>query len=158
MGLLLASRSAVAESFDFRSVRWGMNRFEVMAAESAAPKRMARDELLYRVSLFKRPAHLMYRLYEDRLVGARYVLPVKASDSLEMLEKLISLRYGTARRETGPVGALRVWAYPDRTVRLFFAKKGEAVIDVVSKGAVAISSVEADRLRRSVLEAVTSSL
>ncbi|VVS94837.1 hypothetical protein [Desulfoluna spongiiphila] len=158
LGFLLVSHSAAAASFDFRSVRWGMNRFEVMASENIAPKKMARNELLYRVSLFKRPAHLMYRLYDDRLVGMRYVLPVKASDSLDKLEKLVSLRYGTARRETGAVGALRVWNRPDRTVRLFFAKKGQAVIDVVSKGAATISSIELTRLRRSTSEAVVSTL
>ncbi|VFQ46120.1 hypothetical protein [Desulfoluna butyratoxydans] len=158
LGLLLASRSAVAESFDFRSVRWGMNRFEVMASEKIAPKRMGRHELLYRVSLFKRPAHLMYRLAGDRLVGVRYVLPVKLSDSLDKLEELVSLRYGVASRETGKEGAQRVWTAQDRTVRLFFPKKGQAVIDIVSRGASAASSAELASLRSSARDAVVSSL
>ncbi|GEM_PF-4014887 len=155
---LVVSRTVSAEGFDFRSIRWGMNRFEVMASENRAPKRMKRDEILYRISLFKRPAHLMYRFYEDRLVGARYVLPVKGADTLDKLEKLVSLRYGAARKETASVGALRVWHRPDRTIRLFIARKGQAVIDVLSDGAFSIPSKQVALLRRSTLDVVASSL
>lgn len=157
-GLLAVSRNVCAEGFDFRSIRWGMNRFEVMASEDGAPKRMKRDEILYRVSLFKRPVHLMYRFCEDRLVGARYVLPVKGVDTLDKLERLVSLRYGVARKETASVGALRVWYQSDRTIRLFIAKKGQAVIDVLSEGAFSIPSKQVALLRRSTLDVVASSL
>lgn len=156
--LLAVSRSACADGFDFRKTRWGMNRYEVMASENGAPKRMRRDEILYGVSLFKRPTHLMYRFYEDRLVGARYVLPVKGTDTLDKLEGIVSLRYGTARKETASVGALRVWKSPGQIIRLYFAKKGQAVIDVVSASAAAIPSKEVALLRRRTLETVLSSL
>ncbi|BCS96510.1 hypothetical protein DSLASN_21420 [Desulfoluna limicola] len=156
--LLAVSGNVWAEDFDFRGIRWGMNRFEVMASEDGAPRRMKRDEILYRISLFKRPAHLMYRFYEDRLVGARYVLPVKGVDTLDKLESLVSLRYGDARKETAPVGPVRVWYKQDRTIRLFIAKKGQAVIDVLSEGAFSIPSKQVALLRRSTLDVVARSL
>ncbi|WP_300668560.1 hypothetical protein [Desulfoluna sp.] len=153
--LFMASGRAFAEGFDFRNVRWGMNRFEVMASEDRAPKRMRNGDILYRVPLFKRPAYLMYRLAEDRLVGARYVLPLKRSDTLERLEALVSLRYGALRQVAASEGMVRVWESPDRTVRLFLPKKGQAVIDVVSEGADEIPlKVQARRRRDALREAM----
>lgn len=158
MAFGVAARTACAEGFDFRNVRWGMNRFEVMAAEVMAPKRMKRDELLYRVSLFRRPAYLMYRLYDDHLVGARYVLPVKGTDTTEQLVALVSLRYGAAGKQPSSQGTSRVWRQSDRTVHLFFPKKGQAVIDVLSEAMAGIPAREEARLRRRTSEELANHL
>ena len=157
-GLMAYSHSAWAESFDFRSVRWGMNRYEVMASELGPPRRLRRDEILYGISLFKRPTHLMYRFYEDRLVAARYVLPLKANDTLETLDALLSLHHGTSFSEATDLGEARVWMHQGRTLRLFIPKKGQAVIDVISDAATSIPSKEMASLRRRASHVVRQNL
>jgi hypothetical protein len=154
----MSASSAFADGFDFRNARWGMNRFEVMASEESGPTRVGPDEILYCVSLFRRPAYLLYRLDDEHLVGARYVLPVKGSDTLEKVASLVALRYGGPCRDSLSEGDARVWNPPGRTVRLFFPKKGQAVIDIVSEGAVAASSKKRARLRRNTSEALLGSL
>lgn len=158
VSLFICHSSVFAGDLDFRYVRWGMNRYEVMASEAGSPKRLRRDEILYEISLLGRPVHLMYRFYEDRLVGARYVLPLKETDTLEKIDDLVSLRYGSSRGEATASGASRVWKKPDRTIRLFIVKRGQAVIDLSSQGSQGIASREVALLRRSTLDALIRNL
>lgn len=155
--LLLATRAS-ADGYDFRKVRWGMSRYDVMASEENAPRRMKQDQILYQVSLFNRPAYLMYRLYDERLVGARYVLPIKAADTLDKLTALVSMRYGASPSATVAAGETRVWTLAGRTVRLYIPRKGQAVIDVASAGEAEIPAKEVALLRQSTLENVSAHL
>ncbi len=152
--LLVSSSGAFAGDLDFRHVRWGMNRYEVMASETGSPKRVRPNEILYGVALFRRPAHLMYRFYEDRLVGARYVLPLKEGDTLEKIDGLVSLRYGVSQagEMASRVSVSRVWKLPERTVRLFITKRGQAVIDLSSQGGQEIASREVALLRQRTMD------
>lgn len=135
-----------------------MNRYEVMASEEGSPKRLRRDEILYQISLFGRPAHLIYRFYEDRLVGARYVLPLKAVDTLEKIGRLVSLRYGTSKEVVTAHGPSMVWRAQGRTIRLFVARRGQAVIDLVPEEAEVIPSRRLALLRQSTFDAVIRNL
>ena len=120
---------------DFRLIRWGMNRFQVIASEALSPIGFEPGEILYRVLLFDRPSLLAYRFSDGRLVSARYVLPTKSSDSMDGIANLLAMRYGLsdASFQGMPEGeSVRVWSGREKTVRLYLRPEGEAIIDIFS--------------------------
>ena len=123
------------DASDFRLIRWGMTRFEVIASETLTPVGFSVNEILYQVLLFDRPTSLVYRFHGGRVVGARYVLPTKPADDIEKLSKLIAIRYGPSGSTVhDAIGAdrIRVWNGLSRTVRLYLRPEGEAIIDILS--------------------------
>lgn len=67
-------RETSDDSYDLRSVRWGMTRAEVLASEKEEPVYQSLNRLLFATTVLDKRMLLEYHFGDDRLYRARYIL------------------------------------------------------------------------------------
>ena len=69
--------SKKSSDYDFRRIKWGMSQEEVTSAEPSTPISKDKYEILYKTVILKNNMSLIYRFYNDKLIGATYQLEDK---------------------------------------------------------------------------------
>lgn len=130
---------------DFRDVRWGMSKITVMALEESVPEPVPGPLLSYRLTLLDIPAYLRYQFVENRLVEARYVLPVTDAKDLNRLRMLLQAKYGAPEGGEAAKGFPYTWE--TGRSRIVFSLDAEHVARILYEGKAAA------RFRREMAEA-----
>ncbi len=79
---------------DFRNVRWGMTRLEVMASEERAPELFGLSSIIYNPEVQGRDFHLIYEFVENRLSDAKFRFVAYNLNDYLWLKKLVAIKYG----------------------------------------------------------------
>jgi hypothetical protein len=99
-GLLIAlSSSCPAEEAEFREVRWGMTKIEVMAVEGLNPESFAGPTITYRTLLLGKEMYLIYEFVDNKLVDAMYVFLVKDKTDYSEVVAVLKKKYGAPLSE-----------------------------------------------------------
>ena len=85
---------ADAAQTDFRNIRWGMTKIEVMASESGTPESFTGPELTYRTTMLGKEIYLIYEFIDNKLIHAIYVFIDQTGSEYEEVEKILERKYG----------------------------------------------------------------
>ncbi|MDY0131441.1 MAG: hypothetical protein RBR53_02120 [Desulforegulaceae bacterium] len=91
--LILYPKPSLADSFDFRSITWGMPRVEVLAAEKLKPLKATDDYISYKFSLFNQEVFLLYEFVSNNLLSAKYVYENLKKENLDKILDILELKY-----------------------------------------------------------------
>lgn len=84
----------MAGEAEFREVRWGMTKIEVMAVETLQPESFAGPILTYRTALLGKEMYLIYEFIDNKLVDAMYVFLVNDKTDYGDVIGILKKKYG----------------------------------------------------------------
>ena len=81
--LLIAANALFAQTKDFRSINWGMNRDQIKAIEKEKILTETEKYVAYETKVSGFPVWLVYNFIDDKCVNSRYMIKVEhANDTL----------------------------------------------------------------------------
>lgn len=92
--LIFFSVNCYAQKKDFRNVRWGMSRLEVMANEEVAPESFDLAYLFYKPDVDGRTFNLIYEFIGNKLTDAEYIFITYNRNDYLWVKSLIEIKYG----------------------------------------------------------------
>lgn len=118
---LVQSTICVAAENDFRNVRWGMTKIEVMANEALKPDSFGRQRITYRTMILGKEMVLEYEFVDNKLVNATYFFSVNTDQDQQDIEAVLLKKYGPSRdleKKEAP-SFFRSWETPATEIRLY---------------------------------------
>lgn len=79
------------ETFDFRKIRWGMNRSQIVASEKSQPLLEIDEKLTYKETMFERDVSINYFFEDSKVIKSEYLFDgsfVNATDYLVYYQKI----------------------------------------------------------------------
>lgn len=61
------------DEFDFRKIRWGMNRLQVLASEKKEPLNESEDKITFNEKMFDRDVKVNYYFENDKVIKSEYL-------------------------------------------------------------------------------------
>ena len=134
LSLMLNVICSAAEN-DFRNVRWGMTKIEVMAHEALRPVSFEGASITYRTMILKKEMVLVYQFVNNKLVDATYFFPLDTDQDRNDIEEILLKKYGPSqdRLKTENEVFFRKWETPTTEIRLFSDKGDVGRIHYTSK-------------------------
>jgi len=86
---------------DFRKVRWGMSKVEVMASEEMKPLAVEDKYISYKFDLWGKEVFLLYDFVDNTLFSARYVYSFPSEAEILKIKSIMKSKYGSPLDE-GP--------------------------------------------------------
>jgi len=113
---MLISLSAICfgDEVDFRKVRWGMTKIEVISSEDLKPESFAGPSITYRTLLLGKEMYLIYEFIDNKLIDAVYLFLAETENDYTEIERIISKKYGEpiSKRNTGITDFYYKWDTP----------------------------------------------
>ena len=134
VSLLIVVESTAAKTAkdktDFRNVRWGMTRLEVMASEEKAPEVFGLSVILYKPEIEGREFYLIYEFVENRLSDAEYRFVAHNTNDYLWLKRMVGIKYGSPfiSRDGGSENFEYKWKEATTEIILKPGRKRECVI------------------------------
>lgn len=112
--LVSISSGCPGDEIDFRSVRWGMTKIEVMAVETLKPESFAGPNITYRTLLLGKEMFLIYEFIDNKLIDAMYVFLVEDENDYEAVADILKKKYGSplSERKEGISDYYYKWVTP----------------------------------------------
>ncbi|MGE4518868.1 MAG: hypothetical protein AB7E04_05100 [Desulfobacteraceae bacterium] len=98
---ILWSSFSSAEDNDFRTVKWGMSRVEVLAAEKLKPLKVADDYISYKFNLFGQEVFLLYEFVLNNLLSAKYVYENPEKENSDKIFDILNSKYEKIKESSG---------------------------------------------------------
>jgi hypothetical protein len=98
---ILWSSFSSAEDNDFRTVKWGMSRVEVLAAEKLKPLKVADDYISYKFNLFGQEVFLLYEFVLNNLLSAKYVYENPEKENSDKIFDILNSKYQKIKESSG---------------------------------------------------------
>ena len=117
---LLLNTVCIAAENDFRSVRWGMTKIEVMANEALKPDSFKGQSITYKTMILGKEMVLVYEFVDNKLVNATYFFPLNTDQDRNDVEAVLLKKYGPSqdRRKKEGDSSSRKWETPTTEIRL----------------------------------------
>ncbi|MGM0417383.1 MAG: hypothetical protein ACQEQS_01550 [Thermodesulfobacteriota bacterium] len=87
------------EDYEFRDVKWGMSRVEVIAAEEMKPLRITKKYISYKFELMGSNIFLLYEFFDNSLSGASYVYETSDDEKFSKILQTLKIKYGKPEKK-----------------------------------------------------------
>jgi len=89
-----------AEEYDFRKVKWGMSKQEVLASETIKPAAQFEEGITYLTKVLNKHVGVVYRFVQNKLFSGGYILDEEHSNYNDFIndykdfKKILTKKYG----------------------------------------------------------------
>jgi hypothetical protein len=90
---ILFNSAVLAQDYDFRTVKWGMSRVEVLASETLKPLKITDNYISYKFNLFGQDVFLLYEFVLNKLLSAKYVYENPDKENVEKIFYILESKY-----------------------------------------------------------------